>query len=83
MSQTQTSFPARLLDKYPVQTYSVKQGEENQYEATDADRREWFEFIRNLSQECRDKNPQFPACLTRFYLICLYGNSPVPRNCRF
>lgn len=40
-----------------MQTCSVKQSEENQYEATDAERREWLELIRNLSQRCQDRNP--------------------------
>jgi len=48
---------AGLLDLDPMETRSVEQGKENQDERTDADRRERFEFIRNLGQECRNMSP--------------------------
>jgi len=55
--QPQASFAAPLQDEDPVQTRSVEEGEKNQHERTDAKRHEWFEFIRNLSEECRNVSP--------------------------
>ena len=63
--QTQTSFAARLLELDPVETNSVEQGEKNQDERPDGQRREWFEFIRNLSQECRNISPAVSRAVTR------------------
>jgi hypothetical protein len=56
--EPQTSLAAVLQDLDPVQTRTMEQSDQNQNERADAQRREWFEFIRNLSQECRNRAPQ-------------------------
>jgi hypothetical protein len=56
-SRSQTSFAARLLDLYPVETRSVEKSEKDQDECADAERRERFEFIRNLIEKCRNSSP--------------------------
>jgi hypothetical protein len=45
-----------------METHSVEQGEKNQDERSDAKRREWFEFIRNFIQECRNINLAVSTC---------------------
>ena len=56
--QPQTSLAAVLKDLDPVQTGTMEQRDQNQNERADAQRREWFEFIRNLSEKCRNRAPQ-------------------------
>ncbi len=56
--QPQTSLAAVLKDLDPVQTGTMEQRDQNQNERPDAQRREWFEFIRNLSEKCRNRAPQ-------------------------
>ena len=56
--EPQTSLAAVLKDLDPVQTGAMEQRDQNQNERADAQRRQWFEFIRNLSQECRNRAPQ-------------------------
>lgn len=56
-TQAQPSFAALLQDEDPVQTRSVEQGYKNQDKRTEAKCHERFEFIRNLSEECRNVSP--------------------------
>ena len=56
--EPQTSLAAVLKDLDPVQTGTMEQRDQNQNERADAQRREWFEFIRNLSEKCRNMAPQ-------------------------
>ncbi len=62
--QAQTPFAAPLLDEDPVETHSVEQGKKNQDASADAERSEWFVFVRNLSQECRNINPAGPRAVS-------------------
>jgi hypothetical protein len=55
--QAQAAFAAPLPYQDPVETHSVEQCEKNQEHRTYAERRKRFEFIRNLSQECRNISP--------------------------
>ena len=57
LPQAQTSFAAVLLNQDPVEARSVEYGDKNQNERTNAERHKRFEFIRNLSQECRNVSP--------------------------
>ena len=56
--EPQTSLAAVLKDLDPVQTGTMEQRDQNQDERADAQRRKWFEFVRNLREECRNRAPQ-------------------------
>jgi hypothetical protein len=62
--QAQTPFAAPVLLEDPVKTRSMEQGEKDQNERTDAERRDRLVFVRDLSQECRNINPAVPRAVS-------------------
>jgi hypothetical protein len=81
--QAQAPFAARLQNLDPMEARSVAQGDKNQNESADAKRRKRLEFIRNLSQECRDVGSGFPCCFTRPYKLLVYVSIHTADNCRY
>lgn len=70
---TQTSLAAVLQALDPVQAGTMEQRDENQNDCTKGQRRQGFEFIRDLIQECRNRAPQSPVSRrTRSYKLWVW-----------